>query len=251
LLLGNHSDRRHITPSKSHHFRSWKVGDVVTNSNSTISGVVTATMIATLVRCAAHVTSFIWRRQWRILLKSLQRSKPDRWMLIVLLLNASSSMCLDSSATNWARRSNFAVNSPLSLCHECSMFYIYPPWPLHPHSHTHSHHHPSHTHTHLINVQCNLHKSQACVNRNRHALMFSKGKTGVIRQWMHWPNLSYFRMWHLLRTGQNISQAPWALDRLHWFVRCTSVQAINNLINQSIDQSINQSISLLVNLSIK
>jgi hypothetical protein len=48
--------------------------------------------------------------------------------------------------------------------------------------------------------------------RNQHAPMFSKGK-------MEWcangsTDQYHLRMWHLLRTGQNIGQAPWAFDRM-------------------------------------
>jgi hypothetical protein len=67
--------------------------------------------------------------------------------------------------------------------------------------------------------------------RNQHAPKFSKGK-------MEWcangsTDQSHLRMWHLLRTGQNIGQAPWAFDRMDM----CAIKVFNQ-INQSINQSI-------------
>jgi hypothetical protein len=62
--------------------------------------------------------------------------------------------------------------------------------------------------------------------RNQHAPKFSKGK-------IEWcangsTDQSHLRMWHLVRTGQNIGQAPWAFDRMeNGYVHYKSVLSIN------------------------
>jgi hypothetical protein len=63
----------------------------------------------------------------------------------------------------------------------------------------------------ILQSLCVSHKIvETC--RNQHAPKFSKGK-------MEWcangsTDQSHLRMWHLLRTGQNIGQAPWAFDKM-------------------------------------
>jgi hypothetical protein len=61
--------------------------------------------------------------------------------------------------------------------------------------------------------------------RNQHAPNFSKGK-------MEWcasgsTDKSHLRMWHLLRTGQHIGQAPWAFDRMDMCAIKVFYQSIN------------------------
>jgi hypothetical protein len=61
--------------------------------------------------------------------------------------------------------------------------------------------------------------------RSQHAPKFSKGK-------MEWctngsTDQSHLRMWHLLRTGQNIGQAPWAFDRMDMCAIKVFNQSIN------------------------
>jgi hypothetical protein len=77
-------------------------------------------------------------------------------------------------------------------------------------------------------------KSQDCGNIQKpavHAPKFSKGK-------MEWyangsTDQSHLRMWHLLRTGQNICQAPWAFDRIDM----CAIKVFNQSINQSINHT--------------
>jgi hypothetical protein len=73
--------------------------------------------------------------------------------------------------------------------------------------------------------------------KNQHAPKFLKRENGMMRQWQHWPVLSQDDT-YLLRTGQNIGQAPWAFDR-------TDMCAIK-VVSQSINQSNNRSIRLVV-----
>jgi hypothetical protein len=63
--------------------------------------------------------------------------------------------------------------------------------------------------TEILQSLCVSHKIVETY-RNQHAPKFSKGK-------MEWcangsTDQSHLRMWHLLKTGQNIGQAPWAFD---------------------------------------
>jgi hypothetical protein len=78
--------------------------------------------------------------------------------------------------------------------------------------------------THYKDPAASVCKSQDCGNIQKPAC--TKGKMRIMRQWQQW---SHLRMWRLLRTGQNICQAPWALDRKYM---CTI-----KVFNQSIIQS--------------
>jgi hypothetical protein len=62
---------------------------------------------------------------------------------------------------------------------------------------------------------------------------FAKGKMGMMRHWMTALRQSHLRMWHLLRTGQIIGQAPWAFDS----VDMCAIEVFNQSINQSINYS--------------
>jgi hypothetical protein len=65
-------------------------------------------------------------------------------------------------------------------------------------------------------------------HRNQHAPKFSKGK----REWCANGSTDqpHCRMWHLLRTGQNIGQTTWAFDRMDM----CAIKVFNQSINQSI-----------------
>jgi hypothetical protein len=69
-------------------------------------------------------------------------------------------------------------------------------------------------------------KSKCCHNTEEHyrqaacRFTINEGHVGHTMQQDH--------MWHLLRTGQNIGQAPWAFDRMD--VCYKNVQSINNIL---------------------
>jgi hypothetical protein len=62
---------------------------------------------------------------------------------------------------------------------------------------------------------------------NQHAPQFSKGKT----EWCANGSTDqcHLRMWHLLWTGQNIGQAPWAFDRMDTCAIKVFSQSINTV----------------------
>jgi hypothetical protein len=80
----------------------------------------------------------------------------------------------------------------------------------------------------LLQSLCVSHKIVETYRNLKHVPKFSKGK-------MEWcangsTDQSHLRMWHLLRTRQNIGQAPWAFDRMDM---CT-IKVFYQSINQSI-----------------